>query len=137
MTVFQTKTKTTKTQTRHGAGLRTVHPATTIVPLYGEIDIFTSPALRERLLRALRLSTGPLVLDLSRVSFCDVSGLAVLVGTQRRARALGITLRLAAPRSQTVRMLRVTGLDRVLMMHGSDQDEPETYSLPAQTRTGD
>lgn len=135
MTIFQTKT-----QTRHGAAPRTVHhahPATTIVPLYGEIDIFTSPALRERLLRALRLSTGPLVLDLSRVSFCDVSGLAVLVGTQRRARALGITLRLAAPRSQTVRLLRVTGLDRVLMMHGSDQGEPATYSLPAQTRTGD
>ncbi|MEV4250433.1 STAS domain-containing protein [Streptosporangium canum] len=135
MTIFQTKT-----QTRHGAAPRTVHPAhpaTTIVPLYGEIDIFTSPALRERLLRALRLSTGPLVLDLSRVSFCDVSGLAVLVGTQRRARALGITLRLAAPRSQTVRLLRVTGLDRVLTMHGSDQDEPRPYSLPAQTRTGD
>ncbi|MFD8528014.1 STAS domain-containing protein [Streptosporangium canum] len=135
MTIFQTKT-----QTRHGAGPRTAdpaHPATTIVPLYGEIDIFTSPALRERLLRALRLSTGPLVLDLSRASFCDVSGLAVLVGTQRRARALGITLRLAAPRSQTVRLLRVTGLDRVLTTHGSDQGEPRPYSLPAQTRTGD
>lgn len=135
MTIFQTKT-----QTRHGASPRTTHPAhpaTTIVSLYGEIDIFTSPALRERLLRALRLSTGPLVLDLSRVSFCDVSGLAVLVGTQRRARALGITLRLAAPSSQTVRLLRVTGLDRFLTTHGSDQGEPRPYSLPAQTRTGD
>jgi anti-sigma B factor antagonist len=64
--------------------------AATIVHLSGEIDIFTSTALRRQLLNALRHSTKLLILDLSQVSFCDSSGLAVLVGIQQRARARGI-----------------------------------------------
>jgi anti-anti-sigma factor len=44
------------------------------------------------------------------VSFCDVAGLAVLIGTQRRATARGIIVRLAAPRPQVAKLLRITGL---------------------------
>ncbi|MFC5822583.1 STAS domain-containing protein [Nonomuraea insulae] len=90
--------------------------AATTVHLSGEIDIFTSEALRRRLLRTLRRSTNLLILDLSEVSFCDSSGLAVLVGIQHRARAQGITLALANPRPYTSHVLRVTGLDRDLQM---------------------
>lgn len=88
--------------------------APTTVRLSGEIDIFTSPALRSRLLDSLRCSTSLLVLDLSAVSFCDAAGLAVMVGIQRRARLMGITLVLAAPRPSMSRVLRMTGLDRSL-----------------------
>ncbi|MFD9943915.1 STAS domain-containing protein [Nonomuraea sp. NPDC059023] len=89
-------------------------PTPTIVRLTGEIDIFTSAALRRRLLSALGSSTSVLVLDLSQVSFCDASGLAVLVGIQHRARPLGITVALTAPRPFMSRLLRMTGLDRSL-----------------------
>jgi anti-anti-sigma factor len=88
----------------------------TTVHLSGEIDIFTSNALRQRLLGTLRHSTSLLVLDLSEVSFCDASGLAVLVGVQHRARDRGITLVLTAPRPCMSRILHITGLDRSLPM---------------------
>ncbi len=52
-----------------------------------------------------------LIIDLSRVSFCDVSALAVLIGTQRRARGLGITVRLVALRPQMAKLMHVTGLE--------------------------
>jgi anti-anti-sigma factor len=87
-------------------------PAVTIVSLEGELDIATTPALRERLLNVFRPGVRLLVIDLSGVSFCDVSPLAVLVATQRRAGRLGITVRLSAPRPQVMRLLRVTGLDQ-------------------------
>jgi len=87
-------------------------PAVTIARLEGELDIATTPALRERLLSIFSLGVRLLIIDLSGVSFCDVSALAVLVATQRRARLLGITVRLAAPRSQMAKLLRVTGLDQ-------------------------
>ncbi|MFG1708015.1 STAS domain-containing protein [Nonomuraea sp. M3C6] len=90
--------------------------APTIVHLSGEIDIFTSKALRQQLLDTLSRSTPLLILNLSRVSFCDASGLAVLVGIQHRARAQGITLALAAPRPDMSRNLYMTGLDRGLPM---------------------
>ncbi|MFI7703125.1 STAS domain-containing protein [Nonomuraea sp. NPDC049480] len=84
----------------------------TIVQLTGEIDIFTSSALRGQLLAALRHSSDLLILDLSGLVFCDSSGLGVLVGVQRRARSMGITLALSTPSPYMSALLRSTGLDR-------------------------
>jgi anti-anti-sigma factor len=86
----------------------------TIAELTGELDIASAPDLRERLLALLRPASGQLVIDLSRVSFCDANGLAVLLGTSRRARLLGGLLRLAAVPPEVSRVLRSTGLDRHL-----------------------
>ena len=86
-------------------------PACTIVRLEGELDIATVPALRVRLLGVLSPGVRLLIIDLSGVSFCDVAGLAVLIGTQRRATARGIVVRLAAPGPQLAKLLRITGLD--------------------------
>jgi anti-anti-sigma factor len=87
-------------------------PAFTIARLEGDLDIATAPVLRERLLSVLVPGIRLLIIDLSGVPFCDVSALAVLIGTQRRARGLGITVHLAAPRPQMAKLLCVTGLDR-------------------------
>src|SRR5437764_13374672 len=57
----------------------------TIAGLSGELDIVGAPALREQLLGLLRPGSSRLVIDLSKVSHCDASGLAVLIGTGRRA----------------------------------------------------
>jgi hypothetical protein len=48
------------------------------------------------------------------VSYADASGLAVLVGTGRRAGLFGGFLRLAAPAPAVARVMRVTGLHRQL-----------------------
>jgi anti-sigma B factor antagonist len=86
----------------------------TVAKLVGELDIASAPALREELLSLLRHGSSRLVIDLSKVSFCDASGLAVLVSTGRRARLLGGFLRLAAVSPQVSRVLRITGLQRTL-----------------------
>jgi anti-anti-sigma factor len=86
----------------------------TTVHLTGEIDLATKDALRNQLLRALRRTAGLLVLDLSAVSFCDASGLGVIVGVQRRARVRGVAVAVTAPRPAMTRLLRITGLDRSL-----------------------
>ena len=85
-----------------------------IAALSGEFDITCAPALREQLLALLSPGTGRLVIDLSGVSFADSSGLAVLVGTGRRAGLLGGFVRLAAPTAAVATVLRVTGLHRQL-----------------------
>jgi anti-sigma B factor antagonist len=84
----------------------------TIAELSGELDIASVPALREQLLCLLRPGSGQLVIDLSNVSFCDASGLAVLVSTGRRARLLGGFLHLAAVSPQVGRALHLAGLLR-------------------------
>jgi anti-sigma B factor antagonist len=86
----------------------------TVAELAGELDIASAPALREELLSLLRRGSSRLVIDLSGVSFCDASGLAVLVSTGRRARLLGGFLRLAAVSPQVSEVLQMTGLQRNL-----------------------
>jgi anti-sigma B factor antagonist len=68
----------------------------TIVTISGEIDIASAPVLREQLFGLLRPHAGRIVIDLSWVTFCDASRLAVLVAVSRRAGLLGGVLRLAA-----------------------------------------
>ncbi len=86
--------------------------ARVIVRLAGALDVAAAPALRERLIGLLQPGMRLLVLDLSRVPSCDPAGLAVLIGTQRRARPLGIVVLLAAPSLPVAKLLRLTGLDR-------------------------
>src|SRR5580658_8902524 len=86
----------------------------TIAELTGELDIANAPALREQLLGLLRPGSSRLVIDLSKVSFCDATGLAVLVSTARRAKLLGGFLRLAAVSPQVRQVLEITGLHRHL-----------------------
>ena len=118
-------------------------PGFTIARLEGDLDIATTPVLRERLLSVLGPGVRLLIIDLSGVSFCDVSALAVLIGTQRRARGLGITVRLAAPRPQTAKLLCVTGLDRRFTICAAPDDalpvhrgrpRTATSAPPAQVR---
>ena len=85
-----------------------------IARLSGELAIASSPALRDELLGLLRRGSTRLVLDLSAVTSCDASGLAVLVGTSHRARLLGGSLGLAALSASVEDMLHATGLRRHL-----------------------
>jgi anti-anti-sigma factor len=86
----------------------------TVAELAGELDIASAPALREQLLGLLRPGSSRLVVDLSKVSFCDASGLAVLVSSGRRARLLGGFLHVAAASPQVGHVLNITGLHRHL-----------------------
>ena len=105
--------RTTDSATTTAPGLAPSTPAAggvTIAELSGELDIACAPALREQLLGLLRPGSSRLVIDLSKVSHCDASGLAVLIGTGRRARLLGGFLRLAAVSPQVDQGLHSTGL---------------------------
>ncbi len=102
-------------------------PACTIAMLEGDLDIATTPAVRDRLLRMPGPAGRLLIIELSRVSFCDVAALAMLIVVQRRARWRDITVRLAGPRPQMAKLLRITGLD-----HSFTICAPLDDALPAQ-----
>lgn len=92
-----------------------------IVTLGGDLDMVSAPAAREELLNLLRPGAIHLVIDLSAIRYADASGLAVLVGTQRRAVLLGGSLRLAAPQPEVARVLGVTGMGRHLEVYSTVQ----------------
>jgi anti-sigma B factor antagonist len=80
------------------------------VTVVGEVDTFTAPVLRSSLDTQLEQSPRELVIDLSGVQFLGSAGLAVLVETQKAARARDVGLRLIATTRAVTRPLEVTGL---------------------------
>jgi anti-sigma B factor antagonist len=84
-----------------------------IAALSGDLDVASAPALREQLFSMLRTASH-LIIDLSALEHADASGLAVLVGSRRRARLLGGSLRLAAPSTEVARVLSAAGLNQHL-----------------------
>jgi anti-sigma B factor antagonist len=87
-----------------------------IVRLTGEIDLSTAQAVRDAALRAMRQHGGPLHIDLSGVTFMDSTGLEVLLSTRRRATLSGGQLQLIDPTHAVLRVLEVTGVDRLFQI---------------------
>jgi anti-sigma B factor antagonist len=90
-----------------------------VLTLTGEVDIYTSPVLKSALAAAAADGCTTLVVDLNGVGFIDSSGLGVLVGALRRAREAGGDLRVVSVQDSIARILRITGLDHVFVLHAT------------------
>ncbi|MCC3769696.1 STAS domain-containing protein [Streptomyces sp. UNOC14_S4] len=63
----------------------------------GEMDLVTSPVVRQRVHDAVAEGRRSLVLDLAEVRFCDSSGVGVLIAARRLMRSCQGRLRLILP----------------------------------------
>ncbi|MGW9031206.1 STAS domain-containing protein [Streptomyces sp. NPDC055722] len=96
--------------------VRTVD-GTTVVTLYGELDLVAVLPLMSRL-DALTVEPHPdLVLDLRPVTFIDCSGLGVLCRVRNRVAARCGRLRLITDSGRVLRVLRAAGLDGVFELY--------------------
>jgi anti-sigma B factor antagonist len=91
----------------------------TVVRASGDLDVATSPRLREQVIRLIAEGQSNIVLDLDDVDFVDSTGLGVIVGLLKRARTLGGDLRLVSTRPALRRILELTALDRALPLSAS------------------
>ena len=97
----------------------TVEPADgniMVASLEGEHDIYTAPALRERMYGVIAEGHG-LVVDLTQTTFVDSSILGALLGARRRAHESGVGFAVCCAdgiEPGVRRILEVTGLIPVL-----------------------
>ncbi|WP_225849208.1 STAS domain-containing protein, partial [Streptomyces sp. HPF1205] len=86
----------------------------TVLEVTGELDIATRAGLDEALAAA-----GPtdVVLDFSRLDFCDVTGLNLLVSARHRLRDRHGELRVVCPPGRVRRLLGVAGLTRSIPVY--------------------
>ena len=80
----------------------------------GEIDLATAPALEEAAVALLDERPRTLVLDFSRVPFCDSSGVGVLVRLYNRTTVTGCRLIVRNPSENVRVVLHMTSLTRIL-----------------------
>jgi anti-sigma B factor antagonist len=99
----------------------------TVVEVQGEVELHSASQLRDELLRASEAEHPCVVVDLSRVTFIDSTGLGVLVGALKRVREKG-ALSLVCPQRQVRRVFEITGLTTVFPMF--DNLEAAVASCP-------
>jgi anti-anti-sigma factor len=80
----------------------------TVLRLFGELDLASSPALEEELQKVSARQL--IVVDLRELEFIDSTGLSVLVKAHQRARELGHQFGLVKGAGQVQRLLGLTGL---------------------------
>ncbi|WP_328872122.1 STAS domain-containing protein [Streptomyces sp. NBC_00287] len=94
-----------------------------VLHVSGELDLVTSPVLRQRVHDEVAEGRHSLVLDLSEVFFCDSSGVGVLIAARRLVRSCRGRLRLILPAHGAVegshvnRVLGALGVRRLFDVH--------------------
>jgi anti-sigma B factor antagonist len=90
-----------------------------VLAVGGEIDVYTAPQLRAELIRLADAGYAHIVVDMERVDFLDSTGLGVLVGALKRARAAGGSVELVCTQPKILKIFNVPGLEKVFGIHPS------------------
>jgi anti-sigma B factor antagonist len=90
-----------------------------VVDVGGEIDVYTAPKLRERLVELINSGHYHLIVNLEGVDFLDSTGLGVLVGALKRVRAHEGSLLLVCTQERLLKIFRITGLAKVFPIYES------------------
>jgi anti-sigma B factor antagonist len=93
-----------------------------VLEVAGEIDVYTAPKLREKLIELVNEGSFHLVVDLERVDFLDSTGLGVLVGGLKRVRNHDGSLKLVCTQEKILKIFRITGLTKVFPIYDSVDD---------------
>ena len=89
----------------------------TVIEVGGEVDVYTAPKLRERMVDLVNAGNYHLVVDLDSVEFLDSTGLGVLVGGLKRVRTHDGSMSLVCTQERLLKIFRITGLIKVFPVH--------------------
>ena len=93
-----------------------------VVALSGEIDMYTSPTLREELMGLINKRVTPLLVDLKGVSYIDSSGIATFVEGLKRMMSYGGRLKLVGLLAGVKEIFSFSKLDKVFEIYGYLED---------------
>jgi anti-sigma B factor antagonist len=93
-----------------------------VIALDGELDLASAPDLAQLAEELVRNGAGNIIVDAQRLSFCDSSGLRILVSIANDLRPTGGRVAILNPQPIVLRVLELTGLDRTVMI---DWDPPQ------------
>jgi anti-sigma B factor antagonist len=94
-------------------------PPYSVLEVKGEVDVYTAPRLREKLVELVSQGKTQIVVDLEGVEFLDSTGLGVLVGGLKRLRSHDGELTLVCTQNRILKVFEITGLTKVFAIHES------------------
>lgn len=97
---------------------------TPVLEVQGEVDVYTAPKLKSRILNLIDNQKYNLIIDLNGVDFMDSSGLGVLVGGLKRVGPHQGAITLVLNRPNILKIFKITGLDKVFKIYGNVEEVP-------------
>lgn len=92
-------------------------PEPNVLVLQGEIDLHESPRVKEGMRQLLEEEPAHVFIDLTRVTYIDSSGLAVLIEAMQRINAYGGQLALFGVHDAVSNILHIARLDQVFHIY--------------------
>jgi anti-sigma B factor antagonist len=102
-----------------GLDVDLAHPDYTMLTVAGEVDVYTAPLLRQKLVELADSGSSRIIVNLEPVEFLDSTGLGVLVAALNRLRRQDGDVELICTQPRILRVFEITGLTRVFTIHGS------------------
>jgi anti-sigma B factor antagonist len=90
-----------------------------VLQVAGEVDVYTAPELRQRVIGLIDDGARHVVADLRAVDFLDSSGLGALVGSLRRLRMREGSLKLVTDGGRILQVFQITGLTHAFALHST------------------
>ena len=88
-----------------------------VLPLEGEIDLHVSPRVSEKLNEIIKPKPSRVVVDLSRVTYIDSSGLAVLISGMQDVEDYGGRFAIAGLQENVKTIFETARLDKVFLLY--------------------
>jgi anti-sigma B factor antagonist len=103
-----------------------------VVAVRGTVNLFTSPQLRETLLRAIEAGRDRIVVDLCDTTFMDSSGMSVLLAARKRmARHSDGLIVVACVNEDMIRAFDIAGLRQLLRFEPTREAALDALAEPA------
>jgi anti-sigma B factor antagonist len=87
-----------------------------VLPLEGEIDLHVSPEVAESLRTMIAKKQKVIVVDLTKVTYLDSSGLAVLIEGMQKIQEYGGKFALAGAQESVQHIFEIARLDQVFQI---------------------
>ena len=88
----------------------------------GDIDINCSPDLKKIFDKLISQKTPKIVIEMTKVTYVDSSGLATLVGILKNMRSYGGKMRLAGMSPKIKSLFEITKLDKLFEIMASEEE---------------
>jgi anti-sigma B factor antagonist len=93
-----------------------------VVELSGEIDVYTSPKVKDAISELIDQGHYNLIINLEKVRYIDSTGLGVLIGGLKRVREHGGSVSLVCTNPQIKKIFDITGLVKIFGIFETEND---------------
>ena len=101
------------------------------VEVQGEIDVYTSPRVKETINELIEGSHYNFVINLEGVRYIDSTGLGVLIGALKKVREHNGRIVLICTNPQIKKIFNITGLIKIFEIYKDEEEALKSFRTPA------